>query len=66
MGFLFSKPLLSCFSIKKRKKLLILGLDKAGKTAILYQLRMQEMINSIPTIAFNVESVKREDYKFTI
>ena len=38
----------------------MVGIDNAGKTTILYQLKMNEKVHSIPTIGFNVESV---DYK---
>ncbi|XP_069810133.1 uncharacterized protein [Dendropsophus ebraccatus] len=33
------------------------GLDAAGKTSILYQLKMHEAVTSIPTIGFNVETL---------
>lgn len=33
---------------------LILGLDGAGKTTILYQTILGETVNTIPTIGFNV------------
>ncbi|XP_051774739.1 ADP-ribosylation factor 1-like isoform X2 [Erpetoichthys calabaricus] len=36
----------------------MLGLDAAGKTTILYKLRLKEIIPTIPTIGFNVEIVK--------
>jgi ADP-ribosylation factor 1/2 len=36
----------------------MLGLDAAGKTTILYQLKMGEAVNTMPTIGFNVESVQ--------
>mmetsp|Transcript_17857 Transcript_17857/g.18620 ORF Transcript_17857/g.18620 Transcript_17857/m.18620 type:complete len:200 (-) Transcript_17857:88-687(-) len=39
-------------------KLIMLGLDAAGKTTILYQLRLGENIHTLPTIGFNVEVVK--------
>jgi len=39
--------------------LLILGLDAAGKTAILYSLQLGEAINyTVPTIGFNVEQIE--------
>lgn len=40
---------------KKNCKILMLGLDGAGKTTILYSLKLGETINTIPTIGFNVE-----------
>lgn len=35
----------------------MLGLDAAGKTTILYKLKLGEVVSSVPTIGFNVESV---------
>jgi GTPase SAR1 family protein len=34
---------------------LLIGTDAAGKTTILYQLKLNEVITTIPTIGFNVE-----------
>ena len=38
-------------------KILMLGLDAAGKTTVLYKLKLNEVVNTIPTIGFNVESL---------
>ncbi len=38
-------------------RILLLGLDSAGKTSILYKVKLNENINTIPTIGFNVETV---------
>lgn len=38
-------------------RILLLGLDNAGKTTILYKVKLDENICSIPTIGFNVETV---------
>ena len=59
MGISFAR-LFSGF--KKESRILMLGLDAAGKTTILYKLRLGEVIASIPTIGFNVETV---EYKGT-
>jgi small GTP-binding protein len=46
-------------SFHRESSLLILGLDNAGKTAILYSLQLGESISyTIPTIGFNVEQVE--------
>ena len=37
-------------------KLLMLGLDAAGKTTVLYKLKLNEVVSTIPTIGFNVEN----------
>jgi small GTP-binding protein len=46
-------------SFHRDSSILILGLDNAGKTAILYSLQLGEVINyTVPTIGFNVEEVQ--------
>ncbi|XP_046851945.1 ADP-ribosylation factor 1-like 2 [Xenia sp. Carnegie-2017] len=48
-------------------RLLMVGLDAAGKTTILYQLKLNEPIsNTMPTIGFNVESVEYKNINFTV
>ena len=34
-----------------------MGLDSAGKTTILYKMKVGEVMPTIPTIGFNVESL---------
>lgn len=41
----------------KESRILMLGLDAAGKTTILYRIKFNETVNTIPTIGFNVETV---------
>jgi GTPase SAR1 family protein len=36
----------------------MLGLDAAGKTTVLYKLKLGERVTTIPTIGFNVETVE--------
>ncbi|XP_033735367.1 ADP-ribosylation factor 1-like [Pecten maximus] len=38
-------------------RILMLGLDNAGKTTILYKLRLGEVVSTSPTVGFNVENV---------
>ncbi|XP_055356471.1 ADP-ribosylation factor-like protein 1 [Paramacrobiotus metropolitanus] len=45
-------------------RILILGLDGAGKTTVLYQLQVGEAVTTIPTIGFNVETVTYKNLKF--
>ncbi len=35
---------------KQEQRILMLGLDAAGKTTILYKLKLGEVIQSVPTI----------------
>lgn len=43
-----------------------MGLDAAGKTTILYKLKLGEIVTTIPTIGFNVESVEYKNISFTV
>jgi ADP-ribosylation factor-like protein 1 len=45
---------------------LILGLDNAGKTTILYRLQAAEIETTIPTIGFNVETLQYKNIKFQV
>lgn len=42
------------------------GLDAAGKTTILYKLKLGEIVTTIPTIGFNVETVEYKNIQFTV
>jgi len=44
----------------------MVGLDAAGKTTILYKLRLAEVVHTIPTIGFNVETVEYKNINFTV
>ena len=46
--------------------MLMVGLDAAGKTTILYKLKLGEVVTTIPTIGFNVETVEYKNIKFTV
>ncbi|GFR65951.1 ADP-ribosylation factor-like protein 1 [Elysia marginata] len=50
----------------KERRILILGLDGAGKTTILYRLQVGEVVTTIPTIGFNVETVTYKNLKFQV
>ena len=51
---------------KKDVRILMLGLDAAGKTTILYQLKMGETVKTIPTNGFNIETIEYKKVLFTI
>merc|ERR1711968_204885 len=51
---------------KKDCRILMVGLDAAGKTTILYKLKLGEVVTTIPTIGFNVESVEYKNTSFTV
>merc|ERR1719498_673742 len=50
---------------KKEMRILMVGLDAAGKTTILYKLKLGEVVTTIPTIGFNVETVDYKNISFT-
>merc|ERR1711915_350771 len=65
MGNFFSNLFSGLFGTKERR-ILILGLDGAGKTTILYRLQVGEVVTTIPTIGFNVETVSYKNLKFQV
>lgn len=65
MGLNFSK-LFSNFFGYKDMRILMVGLDAAGKTTILYKLKLGEIVTTIPTIGFNVETVEYKNISFTV
>eukprot|EP00812_Abedinium_dasypus_P008991 NODE_2712_length_889_cov_1796.522782.p1 GENE.NODE_2712_length_889_cov_1796.522782~~NODE_2712_length_889_cov_1796.522782.p1 ORF type:complete len:202 (+),score=46.38 NODE_2712_length_889_cov_1796.522782:59-607(+) len=65
MGLFFSK-LFDRLGSKKEMRILMVGLDAAGKTTILYRLRLGEVIVTIPTIGFNVETVEYGNITFQV
>ena len=46
--------------------MLMVGLDAAGKTTVLYKLKLGELVTTIPTIGFNVETVQYKNISFTV
>lgn len=54
------------FNMNKQFRILMLGLDAAGKTTVLYNLKLGSVGQTIPTIGFNVESVEYKNIKFTM
>merc|ERR1712151_1144277 len=47
-------------------RILMVGLDAAGKTTILYKLKLGEVVTTIPTIGLNVETVEYKNLSFTV
>ena len=64
MGIIASKIFETLFG-SKEVRILILGLDNAGKTTILYRLQNEsdEAVQTIPTIGFNVETLQYKNIK---
>ncbi|CAF1353331.1 unnamed protein product [Rotaria sordida] len=51
---------------KKRYRILMIGLDNAGKTSILSRLRLQEFRPTVPTVGFTVETIISDHIHFTV
>jgi len=65
MGKAFSK-FWARLTSKREMRILMVGLDAAGKTTILYKLKLGEVVTTIPTIGFNVETVEYKNISFTV
>jgi len=65
MGLAFSKIWQRLIG-KLDMRILMVGLDAAGKTTILYKLKLGEVVTTIPTIGFNVETVDYKNMRFTV
>lgn len=65
MGNSISKALGKLFG-SREMKILMLGLDNAGKTTILYKLKLNKIKTSAPTVGFNVETVTYKNVKFNM
>lgn len=66
MGQIFSGMFSKLWGINKEIRILILGLDGAGKTTILYRLQLGEVIKTKPTIGFNVETLSYKNLKLNV
>ena len=57
MGLVFTK-LWGKLIGKLDARIVMVGLDAAGKTTLLYKLKLGDVVTTIPTIGFNVETVE--------
>lgn len=51
---------------KKHATVLMVGLDSVGQTSILYRLKQDEFIETIPTVGFNLESIEQRGINIKI
>ena len=65
MGILIS-TLIDRFFPSTPSRILMLGLDGARKTTALYKVKVGEVVTTIPTIGFNVETVVYKHINFTV
>eukprot|EP00518_Triparma_eleuthera_P004776 CAMPEP_0182464202 /NCGR_PEP_ID=MMETSP1319-20130603/8389_1 /TAXON_ID=172717 /ORGANISM="Bolidomonas pacifica, Strain RCC208" /LENGTH=179 /DNA_ID=CAMNT_0024663829 /DNA_START=60 /DNA_END=599 /DNA_ORIENTATION=+ len=54
------------FTGLQEKRILLLGLDAAGKTTLLYSLKLAECVHSVPTVGFNVEHIQYKKLDMTM
>jgi uncharacterized protein YigA (DUF484 family) len=50
--------------VEKEAKALIVGLDAAGKTTILFQYKTGEVVTTVPTEDYNMDEVQHKNVKF--
>ena len=65
MGAKISRLMIRLFE-RKQRRILMLGLDGSGKTTILYRMKLGQNVDTIPTIGFNIETVKYKEITFTV
>ncbi len=63
---IFTSKLFSWVSKTEEFRLVMLGLDAAGKTTTLYKLKLGDVVTTIPTIGFNVETVSYGSLNFNV
>jgi small GTP-binding protein len=66
MGNFFTRTWSSIFASKKDVRILLVGLDAVGKTTIMYKLKMNETVKTIPTVGFNVETMSYKNLTMTM
>lgn len=69
MGSYLSKLMGKLQSIGKRDqqyKIIIVGMNNAGKTTILYKLSLDEVVVTEPTVGSNVEEVQHKNLKLQV
>jgi len=65
MGILFTKFWNILFQISQFK-VIVVGLNNAGKTTTLYKLLLDEVVVTTPTIGGNVEEINYKNIKFIV
>lgn len=65
MGIAFAKLLQNLFG-KRQARVVMVGLDAAGKTTILHHMAFGETIETLPTIGFTLQTVKQGKLEFNV
>ena len=58
--------MLNALNFTRDTRILMLGLDAAGKTTALYKMKLGELVTTVPTIGFNVERIQYRNLEMTI
>ena len=66
MGSFFTKVFDRLSGKLGDSRILMLGLDGAGKTTILFNMKLGEVVNTVPTIGFNMETVQYKNIEFSV
>mmetsp|Transcript_46623 Transcript_46623/g.59891 ORF Transcript_46623/g.59891 Transcript_46623/m.59891 type:complete len:186 (-) Transcript_46623:107-664(-) len=66
MGIFMSSMMNSLGLGNLDRRIVLVGLDAAGKTTILYKLKLGDTVHTIPTVGFNVETVQYKRLSFTM
>lgn len=68
MGCLFFKPknLKQLENSAVKRKILLVGLDGAGKTSILYRLKLSEYLQTVATVGLNVETITHKNLELLV
>ncbi|KAI7744956.1 hypothetical protein M8C21_027077, partial [Ambrosia artemisiifolia] len=64
MGMSFTK--MYSFLFKKEARIVMVGLGAAGKTTILYKLKLGKIITTIPTVGFNIDTLEYKNISFNV
>ncbi|KAM9968299.1 hypothetical protein ACTFIW_002737 [Dictyostelium discoideum] len=62
----FFSNIFSLFESKKETRILMIGLDGAGKSTLLFKLKLGDVVLTIPTIGFNVETIEYKNLSMTV
>ncbi|QHO35026.1 ADP-ribosylation factor-like protein [Arachis hypogaea] len=65
MGAMVSRFWFMLFPAKEYK-IVVVGLDNAGKTTTLYKLHLGEVVTTNPTVGSNVEEVVYKNIRFEV